>query len=435
MGREDWETMPDKNNILIVGNGLDLLTGYKTDYVSFLKYYGNHYVKMHEKVIANTLEKNQIKTRNGKPIDTRELLYCFLKDNSEANVNAFLRKKQMDIIGENQYGKYIDIVRYPDLNTMLYTETWKSIPTMKNVDEIIEVLNTWLTYFQEVYFKNLLNGDNWIDLEHLILKNVISKDEIDYSYEEHLENLGVTLTANEQFAEFLDMKRMLVEYLMIEKMTEKNEIKVDDYVFSNYGTILNFNYSTNECFRHENRYCTTVWGISEYTPFEIFIHGEFYNENKIVFGFDDGIAKDSTTKRNLLTTKDKKYSKTSQLLSLATHNSEYGVNIELPRTKEIAKIGVLGHGLGEADYNYFETLANFETVIIEVFWYKFRDKETGKKTDENNKQALMDSLVNMIHEMEERKGEVILHKMLIEQRIIFREFEYRVNEEDKRRQN
>lgn len=46
MGKADWNTRPERTNVLIVGNGIDRLAGYNTDYLSFLKAHLSHYTKL-----------------------------------------------------------------------------------------------------------------------------------------------------------------------------------------------------------------------------------------------------------------------------------------------------------------------------------------------------------------------------------------------------
>lgn len=407
------------NSVLFVGNGIDLLAGYKTDYPSFLEHYNEHYSAVIKKYVSkkvndlnySTFAGTSIFVENFKVID--DVLY-----GTNGYINTLINRNLLYGSGQSPQDKQL-FYRELFVDEILGSRYLINSKFITKEDVVVNKPNTWITYFISIYLLNKSRGKNWIDLEELIKDNALKESKLSYTYEKHVRDMygDVIDFSKRKVDDFYKMKVHLLEYLKLEKKKEINKIGLTSNDLWGYNIFLNFNYDDTYCLPHEST-------IQD----KVYIHGNKLSENgrKIVFGYDDGLTKDPITFKPLVKQNSKTYSKTSQLLELATYNSENGIRtFRLPEKSSIAKIGILGHGIGEADYNYFETLADFDKVIIEVYWYYYRD-EDGNKTKSNNKEALNKAVINMVHEMETRYKKVLLHKMIIEQRIIFKELEYNV---------
>lgn len=425
MGIETQEA----NSILFVGNGIDLLAGFKTDYPSFLEYYKYHYSGVLKKYVLEKVNEVSYSNISGQAvfIDSSKVVDDILYA-TNGYINTFTYQNLRYGRGQMPHEKRL-FNRDVFIDDILGSQFLIDNKFVMEESVVINRPNTWITYFISRYLVNKSMGNNWIDLESLIKDNALKDSKIIYTYEKHVSEMyGEHVNISKRKVDdFYKMKVLLLEYLKLEKKKNVNEIKLESGELDTYETILNFNYSDTYCLP-KGFLITQPLNSKSIGPQKIYIHGDKRSENgkKIVFGYDDGLTKDLMTFKHLVKENSKIYSKTSQLLELATYNSENNINsARLPERSSITKIGILGHGIGEADYNYFETLADFETVTIEVYWYYYRD-ELGNKTKTNNKEALNKAVINMVHEMETRFKKMLLHKMIIEQRIVFKELEYEV---------
>lgn len=413
----------DKNNVLFVGNGIDLLNGYKTDYVSFLlsekEQYKSLFIQGIQKKLSSVKIGNNFNSQESK-IDIFnyfELLYI----NSEPGAfQKYLRTNNL-FIKPNNDNSYI----YAKLELNLDSIFFKVSEVTKTDFEQCPTSNIWLSYFITCYLDGVLSGNNWIDLEGLIYKNVKkintmdSTEQLEYTIFDHK-----MLYYNDEldiYSDFLEMKKKLSKYIIVEKSVSKTKVELKCNELEKYGTRINFNYSYSRLLPVDDG--------SNMSPDEFFIHGLTIDAENIVFGYDDGMLTNVETYEYEYDNKEfYKMSKTYQLLqlSLIYQNEKRDSNIIIPKRDNIKYIGVLGHSISEADYNYFYTLCDFDKVVIEVFWYKYSITNTnGESENKDNQLALMENLISMIHEMERQTQKKILHRMLIEQRIIFRELKYK----------
>lgn len=442
------ENNNNKDNILFIGNGLDRLAGYNTDYPSFLKYYMSHYIKALEGKYIKLINDRNYFIKTGKVGPDIKLLL-------DQDLCKLIIEEQIDATPRSELSEEIKTAYYKDKVGTLqklvgdlggeFSLNNLEIPTLSNdvynkskERDVQGNLNSWLVYFQYLWLKGQERGENWADLEHVIFLN--SKlgllDGVNpqiESYEKVVSKLEINSSKKIKERDFKEMKDLLTHYLKNEKRRELEfEIDIHTTQLDKYGTVLNFNYGTTYC-------------VPKKSGNEFWIHGNLEDGKNIVFGYDDGMLIEKSIERRHPDAKDKLYqyktdmhkqfSKTHQLLNLTTYyqNEKSKRNIKLPSKTDVIHIGILGHGVGAADYNYFETLCDFNSVKIEVFWYTYeyhgKDRELHTV---DNKAELLDSVMKMLQEMESRLGYVIAHKMLIEQRIIFTELNYEVIETSKK---
>lgn len=428
----------DKNNILFVGNGIDLLNGYKTDYVSFLMDEKKEYEKLFIQAVKKKLgskvffNRTELKEKDVNVNGFIEKLF-FEKDINNlkmefANINIYDRceyengRHNNRTMSKEMEGNFFDEFE-SKLELSLENEFF-SVSAMKEEDiRTNEVSNLWISYFIKCYLDGILSGENWIDLEGLIFENakkiITDNEKTQYTIKEHKE---MYFDENcDIYEEFINMKERLCIYLSRAKINpgDLSKLRCDD--LDKYGTILNFNYSSSDLLPQ------VIPGTEEAID-EFFIHGTTYDRSDIVFGFDDGMLTNvNTNEYEYQDSELYKMSKTYQLLKLSLkYQSDKMVSkIKIPDKENINCIGILGHSISQADYNYFSTLCDFDKVTIEIFWYDYYVKDnSGKRIRKNNQIPLMESLIAMIHEMERKTKIKILHRMLIEQRIVFRKVNY-----------
>ena len=118
-------------NILIIGNGMDISLGYPTKYADFLHF-------------CDEFDKSFIHTIDGMSPSSIAYEYRHFTINKNG--------------AKGEVAKVFDkiIKKYPDKHIKEITK--KFLDCVKN--------NWWIEYFQDRYSKNLIAGENWIDIEN-----------------------------------------------------------------------------------------------------------------------------------------------------------------------------------------------------------------------------------------------------------------------------
>ncbi|MBK6381692.1 MAG: hypothetical protein IPF72_19345 [Chitinophagaceae bacterium] len=218
--------------------------------------------------------------------------------------------------------------------------------------------------------------------------------------------------------DFLEFKKILCNYLtpLSEKIKrnwqtfeyaslgkyKENSDKINIIHTSHYEKIIDFNYTD---FGPEN-------------PNIYYVHGNIDDSKNVVFGLDMNIRGGEFQKHerktafelNLTKNKDLlKFSKISQLLHLQVDKISHTLN-------KITQLSIVGHSIGEQDYSYYFSILdrNVDHIQLNCLWYQFN--EGG-----NNKESLKDALFEMLTEYEKYSNQRILHKMIFEGRIKFKE--------------
>lgn len=385
----------DKNNVLFVGNGIDLLNGYKTDYISFLISKKEYYQYLYVKEIENMLDSKVFYVADmmkEEKLDVFEFIQSACIKKNEHEIDTMIAKYEMydreRFEANTHKNRTISSILEPKTNAQLLMKEVSKLSlspnnkffnvanlTLENINSCIRP-NIWISYFMCCSVKGILSGENWIDLEGLIFMNAKKNSEkliLEYTIEEHKEKYyNSDCDIHSQFDE---MKKILSEYLSNATSCEGKLKNLRCSELSKYGTVLNFNYSSSNLLMN-----------TEPAREEICIHGKIEDGKKIVFGYDDGMLSDVNTHEYDCREGYERMSKTYQLLDLSLNYQLNRMNVEkkLPSRDNILHIGILGHSIGDADYNYFSTLCNFDNVIIEVFWYNFLSNGDNHTSLKNN---------------------------------------------------
>ncbi len=435
-------------DVLIVGNGFDRKLGLKTDYISFLQW-----MKSKGYGVGNQFKNNsdKIDTPYRKsPTETRlaHLKTLNHRDHDFSGVKFNIRNKN----GENHFHEQEE--RFY-ANAILYL-----LPQITNSNQrecISNKANIWYCFLQLLLFEEnnkVFNLDtrhftsyldcngNWVDVEGLIQKSIeVRINEAYYnsgifsikSYFDvfSLANL-LSIDINDTFQkpkeeiynivwnDFLEFKEALCIYL--EEISSKapniwpilkqkademlnNGIKTEYFNPEKYQKIISFNYT--------DFFSKSTVPISSYN-----VHGVFLDKRNIVFGLDidiknglfkePGIKTDFENKlhKNILL---RNFLKISQLLQLQVEKEHNSFNT-------IGWLSIIGHSIGEQDYSYYFSILdrNVETIKITCYWYEFN--EGG-----NNKDSLKNAVFEMLTAYERYSNKRVLHKMIFEARIKFKE--------------
>lgn len=102
--------------------------------------------------------------------------------------------------------------------------------------------------------------------------------------------------------------------------------------------------------------------------------------------------------------------------------------IILPDKEEVKEIAFFGHSLSEFDYSYFQTIFDhyeiYNSSVSLVFYYQ----PYGEKSSADMEFELATSISKMLHAYSpsidnEKKGRNLMHKLLLEKRLIMSELD------------
>ena len=146
------------------------------------------------------------------------------------------------------------------------------------------------------------------------------------------------------------------------------------------------------------------------------VHGKA-KTNSILFGIDqEAILPDSEIYS---------FTKTFRQMTETKLAKNYQVDI-LPSKDEIEEIAFFGHSLSDLDYSYFQTIFDhydvYNSRVRLVFYYEIY----GDKTNRDMELDLANKISQMLHAYSpsidnEKKGRNLLHKLLLEKRLIIEE--------------
>lgn len=228
----------------------------------------------------------------------------------------------------------------------------------------------------------------------------------------------------DQLDEFEDnFKRYLTDQLKEETIQNnyyrKSSRILDVLEHSEQSNILTFNY-TNPLQLNEN---TDKMALTVSTRN---VHGDL--SNKIIIGIDQK-AEELNQETELTKLRQPNnyiylFSKTYRIMRLASDRQEKHI-----LNKNIKSIVFYGHSLAAADYSYFQSIFDFYSIydsdVTLVFYYsvyKENDREQITKTQFDSIRKLLieygTTLDNKDH------GKNLLHKLLLEDRLIIKELNY-----------
>ena len=365
--------------LLIIGNGFDLACGLKSRYNDFfydlykenpqnyrITEEKNYWFKLFEGVVKfdekSTLGWTDIELQILIELMNIEFIY---------NIDLLLNLDSFE--SEDSIKAYI--------SSFIYTKSNEN----KHYDED-SVLNTFIVFTQTFHKIDVLNKRATFD----ILKNDLK----------NFENAFATYLKNElerNNDEYTSRTSQLLNKLLIQKnpcCTKKQYQSIKSDISTNSEQIISFNY-TQSSIADSIRY----------------IHGNLEDKN-IIFGIDyDNVS-------NLFNYHPLEFTKSYRIL-------ENKLNSKVSISSDIKNILFYGHGLGEADYSYFQSI--FDTVDLYhgdakliFYWTQFGDQDQYIVQVENVVWLIEkygQTFTNKDH------GRNLFTKLLLENRIIFVEID------------
>ena len=375
--------------LLILGNGFDLQSGLRTDYISFFN-------KRYNKEIYKDLKKSI------RMVDYKHFSANQSENDSDSNVFT-----TTDLLNRYKNVLFYEISIWDFI--FISEDILSKNPGWYNIENLIfdYVSNNKLTYAAiNGVEKNIRNNSFHKEDKLSIMLYIIFKE------------LKITFTPmrfNEWLLEQLKMIEIAFKDYVIEEVRVKNEIyynrtkrfyeffvRVKD--FDNKPlSLLNFNYTSPIGF--ENK-------LSSRTN----IHGSI-NGEEIIFGIDEK----NSEHNSWISPDETKYlfTKTARVIHSIDSDDSFLLNKNNDRN-----ILIYGHSLNVQDYSYFQSVFDVYNisegnVIIYICWSNYDKKRKIRSNTVNNAIRLLkyygDSLKN-------DKGKNLLHRLLLEKRLRIVEF-------------
>ncbi len=389
-----------KKKLIILGNGFDLACGLKSRYYDFFSSrlnedlisdldYAMSYFKdnmYNNNVWFKTLFGRREKNRPYVKIGERKICYetgqvhriYETVQNSHLNFWDFVfyfSKYRSDSKDFSDYD-WCDVEKRM-LEFLQTPEELKEVPSFNRFDSVGTLLCLHLAY----YLPREISVDN-------------NKDIIEYLYEE-LRNF------EREFCKYIvalsddaDYRKKAVE--KIYNISLKPIDKIDDKIFS-------FNYTDP---------------FSEEGFDVISVHGKAKTES-ILFGVDQ--------EKILPNAKTFRFTKTFRQMTETKLSKNYSKSI-LPDKDEVNVIAFFGHSLSEFDYSYFQTIFDhydlYNSSVSLVFYYQ----TYGERSSEDMEFELAANISKMLYDYSpsidnEKKGRNLMHKLLLEKRLIMSELD------------
>lgn len=408
--------------LIVVGNGLDLAAGLHTKYDDFFRWLknnmgeidyshslGNMYFSSY---IYGTIELNKngnLTTKFAEMFDFWSGWFLtisnnkFMDDPVEWNdVENQIDKVLRHLIEYGEDTDYRSLIESFKNNIVEDDRGWRK-SFSKSVDYYFR---DWLFY---LYIESGEQGTNKDIDFYKILLDELNKFEAkfaQYLCDEVISEQKVSQLIREIPNELYDRRKLL------ENIIEDESFSLDD------TQVLNFNYTP----------IFKVFGVEQgFEKLEEnirYIHGSLkedvenkkYIPNQVIFGIDDTALIDDD-ESDLLRENLYRFGKTYRIM-----NSKDESSLDLNRKIEMIKF--YGHSLNSADYAYFQSIFDKVDLYgsnVELYFY-YGDFE---KDDSENQSKFMDRIYKLIgtygqntfKNTSEVKGKNLLHKLLLEGRI------------------
>lgn len=408
--------------LIVVGNGLDLAAGLHTKYDDFFRWLknnmgeidyshslGNMYFSSY---IYGTIELNKngnLTTKFAEMFDFWSGWFLtisnnkFMDDPVEWNdVENQIDKVLRHLIEYGEDTDYRSLIESFKNNIGEDDRGWRK-SFSKSVDYYFR---DWLFY---LYIESGEQGTNKDIDFYKILLDELNKFEAkfaQYLCDEVISEQKVSQLVREIPNELYDRRKLL------ENIIEDESFSLDD------TQVLNFNYTP----------IFKVFGVEQgFEKLEEnirYIHGSLkedvenkkYIPNQVIFGIDDTALIDAD-ESDLLRENLYRFGKTYRIM-----NSKDESSLDLNRKIEMIKF--YGHSLNSADYAYFQSIFDKVDLYgsnVELYFY-YGDFE---KDDSENQSKFMDRIYKLIgtygqntfKNTSEVKGKNLLHKLLLEGRI------------------
>ncbi|WP_259693467.1 bacteriophage abortive infection AbiH family protein [Lactobacillus helveticus] len=390
------------SRLLVIGNGFDLKCDLKS---KFEDYYNNKddMVKTLEKMNADFNNQNtdkKILQDDVLHITGFPRYFANLNDNMKINFND----KNISFWDFYFYFHKGKLNNWADvescLNNLLTIKSHKTHPDLeKSLDMIarleylrprLSIKKSYVEEFEE------LKENFTVDRETLVLLFVLLNN-LKYDIEKHSERYLYDFL----FDELNKFEKSFNDYLKTlqnEKYKEKSQQLLNKLSSNERYNLLSFNYTT-PCTKDSS--CNIKRNI----------HGKL--EDHPIIGIDSkNISSDSPVFR---------FTKTYRIMTLASEKQDK----LLPQT--VKTIVFYGHSLAPADYSYFQSIFDYYNIydndITLVFYYSIYDESKEQKIKRNQFNSVSKLMYEYGTTFHNEKGKNLMHKMLLEGRLILKKLE------------
>lgn len=351
-----------------------------------------------------------------------------------------------------------------------------------SMEKFKKLIDESTSFWDIVFITEFINTNEnkkleWNNIEHTIYKvlHYITTNDDSTKLSDKCKNILKNVSYSFKYSEFLfnelqKFENFFGEYILSQKLDNHNYLEKDiplklakiinfDILLTNLRStqskdlsVLSFNYTLLKddisFYRIKDIFCSKgkeFVDSKDYTENTLDsildnwlnIHGNAI-DTSIIFGIDSNIVnnlKHSSLEYNL----EIKFTKTFRV---ALNNSLRSIN---PLSKNINLITFYGHSLSSADFSYFESIFDMYNLYssdlkLEFFYgtYDFTWEEKNHKDidyfkllkyvnnqNDSIKQSLMTNIYNLLNDygssLSNNHGDNLLHRLLLEGRISFRE--------------
>ncbi|MGM0309848.1 hypothetical protein IGK15_002973 [Enterococcus sp. AZ045] len=390
------------NKLIILGNGFDLASGLESSYYDFF-----------------------LQRINPQLIDYLEYSYNFFKENIKMYEGFWLYT-------------LLDVREY---NPNFRTVEKSILDSNYNKHKIYEILQTSnLTFWDLIFYfsKNhkLLEDYDWQDVEKRMLQFLDTpENRTEIPSLKEMNSFSGGIGGNKETLLCLHLA-----YYLPKRAKEYSKENVIDYLydelllfeddFSNYiNSISDESYqekAIEKILKISGKSLSScrdkIFSFNYTDPFSIYgldivnVHGKA-ETNTILFGIDqEVISPDSEGYR---------FTKTFRQMTETKLAKNYEDNI-LPDKDDIEEIAFFGHSLSDLDYSYFQTIFDYYDVYNSHVRLVFYYETYGNKTNRDMELDLANKISKLLHAYSpsignEKKGRNLLHKLLLEKRLIIEE--------------
>lgn len=402
----------EKNKLIILGNGFDLACGLKSKYADFFedrisedlsnclkRAYQRFSFNFDDETIDAPVYRFQtiydIRKKYVRKLEDEKPFKIRILSLSQSDIEILKKSKLTfwDIVlfyFQKNDDERIEDVDWKDIeNRMLdflkYEESGK--PSLTNILEVME-------HSDEVYVDKV----NWLCL---YLAKILSHDK----------------EIPEDFIEYLYQELLLFEASFINFLNEEVNSN-DDYKVNAIDLLLNIVSVEDMSLLLEQKYLSFNYTEPLDRPYFNMtnVHGTL-NSGHIIFGIDQTEIKPS---------KDiYRFTKTFRQMT-ETPISKRSKELILPNKEEINEIAFFGHSLSQLDYSYFQTIFDFYDLyssnVTLAFYYRLYEDVTNLDMELDLSKKISQMLNSYAPSIgNENKADNLMHKLLLEKRLIIEE--------------
>ena len=385
--------------LIVLGNGFDLACGLKSTYSDFFDYiYG-------QKIVNNTSPNNfWYKIFQNYKEDT-------IENWADIEEQILVQLKNIEYLYKEEFLKSGDWIE---------TQIGHNFPK-ERLENISGKSISQSQFNTRVHVFNLLNN-NYVYSE-LKLQNILKKQLL--ILEDDFRKYLLSITKNNAddgiYYKYYMKSKVLNKYIQLCNSSESHNSDLvskleDTTLYNQYSLINKFDETLSEIYKEKNSdenlvltfNYTKVWDVENVRN----IHGDLDNGN-IIFGIDYDKLNNNFKKAPI------EFSKSYRVL-------ENGLTSTFDISSDIDIIKIYGHGLGKADYSYYQSI--FDSVDlyhgktkVMFFWSDYKGKEK-----EQIHKDFVKGVTNLIEEYgttvsNKDHGRNLFTKLLLENRLTIEE--------------